>query len=388
MPHHTDKTDADTLPDPELNPLLNPLLAAHLGRWAEVYFTSPPEKRDQAVSELLRELEQTSSASLASVAVINERVNKKSAAGEEAELSPAAASLRCGGCAHKNSAMQRFCGRCGAPLQSSPEAYPQQIAEDFESWSEPEPSLGGSMTEYLIEPELRSNPSRNHDDALAPALPLPEKTLPHLAVESEPVLYRSRRYPSVVLGMVVALFLAVLLYITWRDAKSISGAAGTQSAASRASAPVAAPVASEQPGTSLGALPGGEPPASPVRSESQPSAAGGKNQPAGSPATSRATTMASRSSDESDSVELVTAEKYLNGTQAMPRDSGEAARWLWKAVGKGNLAATMALSDLYLRGDGVPKSCDQARLLLEAAARKGGAVATERLRNLQAFGCQ
>jgi hypothetical protein len=43
---------------------------------------------------------------------------------------------------------------------------------------------------------------------------------------------------------------------------------------------------------------------------------------------------------------------------------------------------------LYLRGDGVPKNCDQARLLLDAAARKGGTAAAERLRNLQAFGCE
>jgi TPR repeat protein len=82
------------------------------------------------------------------------------------------------------------------------------------------------------------------------------------------------------------------------------------------------------------------------------------------------------------------AEKYLKGNQGTPRDSGEAAQWLWKAVGKGNPAATMALSDLYLRGDGVPKSCDQARLLLEAAARKGATDAAEKLNNLQAFGCE
>jgi len=56
-------------------------------------------------------------------------------------------------------------------------------------------------------------------------------------------------------------------------------------------------------------------------------------------------------------------------------------------VGKGNVAATISLSVLYLRGDGVTKSCDQARLLLDAAARKGGRAAGERLRNLQAFGC-
>ncbi|MDQ1389767.1 MAG: hypothetical protein QOF56_3221, partial [Acidobacteriaceae bacterium] len=56
MAHPRDKFDEETLPDPELNPLLNPVLAAHMGRWAEVYFTSPPEKRGQAVSDLIREL--------------------------------------------------------------------------------------------------------------------------------------------------------------------------------------------------------------------------------------------------------------------------------------------------------------------------------------------
>jgi TPR repeat protein len=87
--------------------------------------------------------------------------------------------------------------------------------------------------------------------------------------------------------------------------------------------------------------------------------------------------------------ELATAEKYLNGGyQGGVRDNREAAQWLWKAVGKGNLTATLVLSDLYLRGDGIPKSCDQARLLLNVAARKGKAAAGERLRNLQAFGCQ
>ena len=49
--------DERALPRPELNPLVNPLLADNMGRWAEVYFTSPPEKREEAVIELLRELE-------------------------------------------------------------------------------------------------------------------------------------------------------------------------------------------------------------------------------------------------------------------------------------------------------------------------------------------
>jgi TPR repeat protein len=91
--------------------------------------------------------------------------------------------------------------------------------------------------------------------------------------------------------------------------------------------------------------------------------------------------------DQSGALELATAQNYLTGSPGT-RNSAEAVQWLWKAVGKRNLEATLTLSDLYLRGDGVPKSCDQARLLLDAAARKGAKAAAERLRNLQASGCQ
>jgi hypothetical protein len=45
------------LPNPLLNPMINPLLGRNLGRWANVYYTTPAEKREQAVFELLRELE-------------------------------------------------------------------------------------------------------------------------------------------------------------------------------------------------------------------------------------------------------------------------------------------------------------------------------------------
>ena len=47
----------DTLPDPRLNPMINPRLGKNLGRWAKVYYTTPPERRDQAVLALVRELE-------------------------------------------------------------------------------------------------------------------------------------------------------------------------------------------------------------------------------------------------------------------------------------------------------------------------------------------
>ena len=61
---------------------------------------------------------------------------------------------------------------------------------------------------------------------------------------------------------------------------------------------------------------------------------------------------------------------------------------MWKAVAKQNGAATLLLADLYMRGDGVPKSCDQARLLLVAAAKKGVPEAAQALRNLESSGCQ
>jgi TPR repeat protein len=41
------------------------------------------------------------------------------------------------------------------------------------------------------------------------------------------------------------------------------------------------------------------------------------------------------------------------------------------------------LSDLYARGDGVPHSCEQARLLLIAAAKKGSSAAAQKLRSVE-----
>jgi TPR repeat protein len=88
------------------------------------------------------------------------------------------------------------------------------------------------------------------------------------------------------------------------------------------------------------------------------------------------------------SEELAVAESLLSGVRGKTRDSGEAAKWLWKAVAKQNAEATLLLSDLYVRGDGVPQNCDQARLLLDAAASKGVPGAGERIRELPKVGCQ
>jgi hypothetical protein len=65
----------------------------------------------------------------------------------------------------------------------------------------------------------------------------------------------------------------------------------------------------------------------------------------------------------------------------------EAIRLLWVAVEKGNISAEIDLAELFRQGRGVAKNCDQARILLSAAAHKGSAEARNRLEALRREGC-
>jgi len=67
-------------------------------------------------------------------------------------------------------------------------------------------------------------------------------------------------------------------------------------------------------------------------------------------------------------------------------DGAAAAAWLWKAVGRGNPEAPVRLADMYLKGDGVPRDCAQALVLLRAAAANQNAAARSRLGTLYATG--
>ena len=91
------------------------------------------------------------------------------------------------------------------------------------------------------------------------------------------------------------------------------------------------------------------------------------------------------SDNEAAESELDDARAYLRAT---PPDSHAAATLLWGAVSDGNTTAETLLADLYLRGDGVTKSCEQGRVLLTAAAKKGNSAAQQRLANLLAHGCR
>lgn len=67
-------------------------------------------------------------------------------------------------------------------------------------------------------------------------------------------------------------------------------------------------------------------------------------------------------------------------------DSAAEAAWLWKATAKGNPDAPVQLADMYVKGDGVPRSCEQAVVLLKTAAEKDNARACNRLAAMYSAG--
>jgi hypothetical protein len=69
------------------------------------------------------------------------------------------------------------------------------------------------------------------------------------------------------------------------------------------------------------------------------------------------------------------------------RDLSRAVDLLWAGVRKGYVPAEVTLADLYRRGDGVTKNCDQAQVLLVAASKKGSPEARQMLEQMAEEGC-
>ena len=393
---------AEALSQPELNPLLNPLLADNMGRWAEVYFTNPPERREEAVLELLRELEGNQVA--ARSAPVPAATNPVREFRKEPETVVAASQpvLRfCGACGRENPASHQFCGICGANLYRDVPAHDNEPVEVYEA-AEPvngqiPESFGDGRAEFYAEPEAPNPDPVFHAPAAGSGdLSLFQNLLSRDSEEDyEP--RRSGRY-RLYIAAVLVMIIGALGYMAWRGSQ-------TSQSAHEASPPPPAPVtdtappavpdvpAASAPVPTTPARKSPEAPASASKPGSaEPSASAksakplvAKSTPAPQPAQQDTAT------DETPSVggikELAMAERYLNGMSGQGRDSSEAARWLWKSIARDNGQATLLLADLYLRGDGVSKNCEQGRVLLDSAARKGVAGAGERLRNLQAFGC-
>ena len=84
--------------------------------------------------------------------------------------------------------------------------------------------------------------------------------------------------------------------------------------------------------------------------------------------------------------EFEEARRILHG-KFRSRDMEEAVELLLAAVSRGNVRAEVTLGDLYARGEGVPKDCAQARILLEAAGKRGSPEARQLLGKLKSEGC-
>jgi len=77
---------------------------------------------------------------------------------------------------------------------------------------------------------------------------------------------------------------------------------------------------------------------------------------------------------------------HLNVNESQKKTS-MTPKQLWASVQSGNSKAAVALADLYIKGEGVPQNCNQARVLLLFASEKRNAEAIKRLQALDKTGC-
>jgi hypothetical protein len=357
-----------TLPDPELNPMLNPTLGRNLGRWAQVYFTSPPEKREQAVQELLRELEsmpetapKTIGESKNSQGEIR-RSQREVSNREELLLEAPEESCVCPACLHKNTSGQRYCGFCGFSLEDSgSDVLPTPVPET-------------SRAVRIVPAPMAEREADNWQW-------LHEKHLAELANAHE----RRERWKYFFLGLVLIAVPAG--YAVWHTPGSTPSkpTPAVSKPAPQETAPVPTPVLSQVPSPKRtvpvdpdartaeaeeAANPPSEETANPVNEAASPVS--------GEAADSSPAPQVASSQVDYGAQELVEGRRLLYG-QGVRQDHTAAAKWLWRSVAKQNVEAVLLLSDLYVRGDGVPQSCDQARVLLTAGAKKGSSVAAEKL---------
>lgn len=346
-------------PPEELNPLLNPLLEQNLSRWAKIYFTTPPDAREQAVRELLRQLKSESGAAASA-----------EASPVPSPLPVTASPIVCAACDRESSPEQQFCGFCGSPL------YRQKTARVATPVPQEPPAETLSV--------LGLNPGRADNELQF----LREKSFGSDYYEPDSASHRGR-YAMVA----IAIILAGVAYLEWPSLRShLPSLSTVQAPAAASTAPQRdAPAPAEaQPSTAEQAQPQAVSPPKPVPPPTEESVPVKGNRSENVPQATQPLTLASRTETAAlapdGTQELLLAQRYLEG-RGVAHDSGQAAALLWKAVSKQNSRADVLLADLYLRGDGVSKSCDQARLLLVAAAKKGAPSAAEKLRNLESSGC-
>jgi len=363
------ESSAPGLPRPDLNPLVNPLLGKNMGRWAQVYFTSPPAQRERAVEKLVQELQTESGGKSPAAFEAPHIAESRPLSSNRAEMefpelpiqassegAPEPKSIHsdddlvvCSGCLHKNAAEQRFCGICGTALS-------QEIARKTDTAPEP--------------PAQASSPAENPESDWGW---LRERTLSSYEVNAETKSH-SRVFVCLVILLVVAVGGG---YLLWQNRARLA----------HEQAPALAPAVSEPSAPSINL-----PIVTPTASNVQQASTAKPETKVVSPKAAKPAAQDRAKAPTIDSIvvspsgdgrnELDQARRYLAGEGA-PRSSWMASQFLWKAIGKQNSEAVLLLSDLYARGDGVPRSCEQARVLLVSAAKKGSSAAAQKLRSVE-----
>jgi hypothetical protein len=69
-------------------------------------------------------------------------------------------------------------------------------------------------------------------------------------------------------------------------------------------------------------------------------------------------------------------------------NEGDSVDSLWGAVQSGSISAEVSLAERFARGEGVNKNCDQAKVLMKAAADRGNREARLRLYQMETGGCR
>jgi hypothetical protein len=174
---------------------------------------------------------------------------------------------------------------------------------------------------------------------------------------------------------------------TTPTAASPTGAPGAAAAQPSATTPPPqSPVTNPAPQATAESSPK-TPPTSADRSSANPDVSTSQPaKPSAAVASGGATAAARKSASDQPA-----AAKPVLGADEMARaksasDSAATAAWLWKATAKGNPDAPVQLADLYIKGEGVPRSCEQAMVLLKTAAAKENATARNRLGSMYATG--
>jgi hypothetical protein len=406
------------LPNPELNPLLNPILGRHLGQWAHVYFTTAPEKREEALFDLLDELKAEEA-----------RSGEPATENTVPEVSEGIYAIVCPHCQRSNIRSQKYCGMCGSlmPIRAqaaaaatggrafgealfAPEYEPAQ--EGFSHGADPriapdtsdEPELvqphgGLAPTSLLFQPppplfqrEPLQSSRADRESKFREVDEVDIDWLRERSILSAPARESSLWKVGYVIAGAILICFVLVLYLGTNGKILREKVRSTPSQAADAS-PSQTPPASASSGAPpnpLNTVVTGAPPSNP-----EPSIRVGDQNPAGSvgslkqslgeerPRTApESAPTASEDVPQSGSLEVAMAKEYLSGKHGRP-DGATAAKMLWKAVANHNGPALLLLSDLYSSGNGVPKSCDQARLLLDAAMRKGVPMADAKFRDLQ-----